>query len=181
MAIHTLPSHSAKPQSILTRRNLLAMALATNSTSSFSLADPAVLKVSGKIIKHNSADGKSYTLTFSELSRLANTTITSSTQYAEKGVFQGPLLRDVLRLVGLAKDASSVDVVAIDEYQRNIPISDFTKWNVILAHTWNGRRLTVENKGPFWVMYPLDQYPKELQNSETSMKLVWSLVGLVVR
>ena len=52
---------------------------------------------------------------------------------------------------------------------------------MIVAYTQNGKRLTVESKGPLWIMYPTDKYPGELLNDETTSKLVWALTGLVVK
>ena len=64
--------------------------------------------------------------------------------------------------------------------QQTIPLQDFDKWEVITAHSLNGKRLPIENKGPLWIMYPIDKYPNDLMNNKTTMKLVWNLTGLVV-
>lgn len=161
---------------------LLAAALvaAVMPSASFAQADKKVLTVSGKITKTNTPDGK-YVFTMADLQKLGDTTIKSTTRYTEVGDFTGPKIRDILKTVGVKPDAVSVSVVALDGYQQTIPLTDFSKWEVITAHSLNGKRLPVEAKGPLWIMYPIDKYPGELMNNATTMKLVWSLTGLVVK
>ena len=158
-----------------------AVAVLSAPLASFAQSDAAILTVSGRIGRTNSADHKSYVFSFAELQRLGDAQITSTTRYVGAAKFAGPRLRDILKAVQAPADATEVSVVAIDGYQKAIPISDFAKWDVIAAHTLNGKRLTVESKGPLWIMYPTDKYPGELLNDETTSKLVWALTGLVVK
>ena len=162
---------------------LLGAAVAALSAplASFAQSDAAILTVSGRIGRTNSADHKSYVFSFAELQKLGDTEITSTTRYVGTAKFTGVRIRDILRAVQAPADATALSVVAIDGYQQTIPIADFAKWDVILAHTQNGKRLTVESKGPLWIMYPTDKYPGQLLNDETTSKLVWALTGLVVK
>ena len=162
---------------------LLGAAVAALSAplASFAQSDGAILTVSGRIGRTNSADHKSYVFSFAELQKLGDTEITSTTRYVGTAKFTGARIRDILRAVQAPADATALSVVAIDGYQQTIPIADFAKWDVILAHTQNGKRLTVESKGPLWIMYPTDKYPGQLLNDETTSKLVWALTGFVVK
>jgi hypothetical protein len=157
----------------------VAAVAAVLSSASYAQSDTRMLTVSGKISKTNTTDGK-YVFSYAELQKLGAITIKSTTRY-HVGDFTGPKMRDLLALVGVKPDAVSVSVQAIDGYQQTIPLGDFAKWDVILAHSLNGERLTIEKKGPLWIMYPIDMHPKELMNNATSMKLVWSLTGLIVK
>lgn len=161
------------------RQLVIAAAAAALSFASHAQSDTRMLTISGKISKTNTPDGK-YVMSYAELQKLGAQTIKSTTRY-HVGEFTGPKMRDVLALVGVKPDATAVSVQAIDGYQQTIPIADFSKWDVIVAHSLNGDRLTVEKKGPLWIMYPIDKHPKELMNNATSMKLVWSLTGLEVK
>ncbi len=160
----------------------LTMAAVTATNVSFAQSgDAALLTVSGRIARTNSPDHKVYVFSFADLQKLDNTHITSTTTWEGKAEFDGPRVRDILKAVGAASDATEVAVVAIDGYVKSIPIEDFKKWEVIAAHTQNGKRLTVETKGPLWIMYPNDKYPEDLRNHVTNTKLVWALTGLVVK
>jgi len=160
--------------------SLAALLVAVAPASSFAQSDAKALTISGKIDKTNTPDGK-YVFSMAELKKLGDTTIKSTTRYTEVGDFTGPKIRDILKAVGVKPDAKAVSVVALDGYQQTIPLTDFSKWEVITAHSLNGQRLPVEAKGPLWIMYPIDKYPGELMNNATTMKLVWSLTGLVVK
>ena len=149
-------------------------------SASFAQSDAKILTVSGKITKTNTPDGK-YVFSLAELQKLGDTTIKSTTRYTEKGDFTGPKIRDILKAVGVKPDATAVSVKALDGYQQTIPLTDFSKWEVILAHSLNGKRLPIEAKGPLWIMYPIEKYPADLENNATTMKLVWSLTGLIVQ
>ena len=156
------------------------VAAAALPAPSFAQSDAKILTISGKITKTNAPDGK-YVFSFADLQKLGDTKIKSTTRYTEVGEFAGPKIRDILKAVGVKPDASAVSVVAIDGYQQTIPLQDFDKWEVITAHSLNGKRLPIENKGPLWIMYPIDKYPDDLMNNKTTMKLVWNLTGLVVK
>jgi len=161
-----------------------AAATATAPVTSFAQSDAAILTITGRIGRTNTADQKAYVFSFAELQKLGDAHITSTTRYVGTARFDGPLIRDILKAVKVPTDATEVSVVAIDGYQKTIPISDFVKWDVVTAHTQNGRRLTIETKGPLWIMYPNGkdgQSAGELLNNESTSKLVWALTGLVVK
>ncbi|HET9641766.1 MAG TPA: molybdopterin-dependent oxidoreductase [Burkholderiaceae bacterium] len=154
---------------------------AAQPATCFGQSDATILKVSGRIGRTNSPDGKSYTFSIAELQKLGDVTIKATTRYTRTADFTGPRLRDILQVVQAAPDATGIDVVALDGYQQTVPITDLKKWDVILAHTQGGKRLTVATLGPLWIMYPIDNYPAELNNNEITSKLVWSLTGIVVK
>jgi hypothetical protein len=166
-----------KIKSLLLIAALVAAILPSTSSAQ---SDKKVLTLSGKITNTNPPDGK-YVFTMAELQKLGDSTIKSTTRYTEVGDFTGPKIRDILKYVGAKPDAAAVSVVALDGYQQTIPLTDFTKWDVIAAHSLNGKRLPIEAKGPLWIMYPIDKHPAELMNNATTMKLVWALTGLVVK
>jgi hypothetical protein len=157
---------------------------AVTPSVSFAQSDAAILTVSGRIGRTNTADHKAYVFSFAELQKLGDAHITSTTRYVGTAKFDGPLMREIMKAVKAPADATEVSVVAIDGYQKSIPLTDFAKWDVVAAHTQNGKRLTVDTKGPLWIMYPNGkdgQSAGELLNNESTSKLVWALTGLVVK
>lgn len=158
-----------------------AVATIAAATAAHAQSDAAILTVTGKIGRTNTPDHKGYVFTFADLKKLGDVHITSTTRYVGTAHFDGPLIRDILKTVRPLPGATVVSVVAIDGYQKDIPITDFSRWDVITAHTQDGKRLTVESRGPLWIMYPNDKNAGELLNNETTTKLVWSLTGLVVK
>jgi hypothetical protein len=109
------------------------------------------------------------------------TSIRATTNYSGNAEYTGPLMKDVLAKAGMPATAKEVILVGLDGYQIRVPVSDFVKWEVVLAYTQNGKRLEIETKGPLLVMYPNDKYPKELRNHATNIKQVWALVSVKVQ
>ena len=146
-------------------------------------ADPAavLLTVTGNIQPAKAAAGNKATFNFKELSALATTSIRATTNYSGNAEYTGPLMKDVLAKAGMPATAKEVILVGLDGYQIRVPVSDFMKWEVVLAHTQDGKRLVIETKGPLLVMYPNDKHPKELRNHATNIKQVWALVSVKVQ
>jgi hypothetical protein len=113
---------------------------------------------------------------FSEADLLAlpQVTIRTRTEFTDGVVeFVGPLARDAIAFIE-AGAATKAHLVAANDYAIDIPLGDFTKYDVILAMQANGERLTVRDKGPIWLMYPLDDYA-ELKTPTYTIRLIWQL------
>ncbi|MCB1739863.1 MAG: molybdopterin-dependent oxidoreductase [Gammaproteobacteria bacterium] len=92
--------------------------------------------------------------------------------------FEGVLLADVLSAVGARGER--LDVIALNDYSAEIPLSDLKNYPVLLAWAVNGRHLTRRDKGPLWIMYPLDAH-QELKENRINDRLVWQLTSVEVR
>lgn len=137
-----------------------------------------VLRVSGKVSEVNSKDHKAHEFTLADLDKLPNVSYKATTRYTGTSTFAGPLLREVLKAAGVSKDAKEVIAKGVDGYSVRIPIADMTKYDVVAASSINGKKLTIETKGPLWVMYPIDQFPAELAGDAFATRMVWNLVEL---
>lgn len=114
--------------------------------------------------------------------KLKSITISATTQYIKpNSKYTGPLMRDLLKLANPLPSASSAVLEAADGYLATAPLADFMKWDVVAATAINGESLTLGSKGPVYIMYPNDDYPKDLQNLVTQLKQVWSLSRIVIR
>ena len=51
---------------------------------------------------------------------------------------------------------------------------------MLLAFEMDGQRLEPRDKGPLWIVYPLDQFG-ELRTRATERKMVWQLKELQVK
>lgn len=93
--------------------------------------------------------------------------------------FRGPLVRTVLGEAAL-RNATSVRMTALNDYSVDIPVEDFLRYDAILATHMNGQHLTVRDKGPIWLIYPISAH-RELQNTATNAKLVWQLARIELK
>ncbi len=115
-----------------------------------------------------------------DLLALPQVTIRTRTEFTDGVVeFVGPLARDAIAFVD-AGAATTVTLMAANDYAIDIPLSDLTDYDVILAMQANGERLTIRDKGPIWLMYPLDDHVK-LQDPVFNNRLIWQLTVIELR
>lgn len=111
-------------------------------------------------------------LSFAEIEALGLHRVHTATFWpGDDGVYEGPLLRDVLQAAGLG-EAAAIRVVALDGFSQVLPRADWTRWPVLLATRRDGKAMTVRNKGPFRIIYPRDMNPG-LQDPSYRLRWVW--------
>ena len=138
---------------------------------------PIVLTVSGAIARTNGPAGVDFDKAM--LEALGVEHITTTTNWTDgKAVFDGVPVAKVLQAVGAT--GTSVVATALDEYSIEIPIEQFTRYNILLAMRMNGRDLPPNDKGPLWIVYPRDDHP-ELRDPTNNAYWVWQLRTLHVR
>ncbi len=113
------------------------------------------------------------------LESLGLRTLRTSTTWTDGTVlFEGVLMRDVLRAAGARGE--TVEAAAINDYRIRIPITDFETYDVLIALRMNGKDLSLRDKGPLWIVYPRDDH-SELKNGRRDHRWVWQLNRLRVR
>lgn len=121
--------------------------------AAYSQSEPVVLTIDGAI-----EGGKPVDFTMAELEALGTKTIVTATPWTEGAPkFEGVPMSVLLDHVGATGETA--EIMALNNYQTSIPISDFTDYPVVLATKMNGDYMTVRNKGPLFVMYPFDDDP----------------------
>nr|WP_298248997.1 molybdopterin-dependent oxidoreductase [uncultured Halomonas sp.] len=136
----------------------------------------AVLVVAGDIGLTNHGDAAYLDARMlATLPRERLTTHTSVTHGPQ--AFEGVLARDLLEAV--KADGETVTALALNDYRVEIPAVDFYDYDVLLADTMNGERLSRRGKGPLWIVYPRDAHA-ELQDIRYDYRWVWQLYRLEV-
>lgn len=130
-----------------------------------------LLTVSGNI-ENTNEDGKAI-FDIASLENLGTVSFqTSSPWYNGRTTFTGIPLQKLMDYVG-AK-GSVVKVTALNDYTTIIPLSDFKKYNVILAVKINDKYIRVRDKGPLFIVYPYDSMP-ELNNQVFYARSAWQV------
>ena len=158
----------------LTIRMIAAWAVVVVFAAIQAHADP-ILVVS------NSATGSAeLTLNREDLQALPQTRITTKTDFTDgRPTFAGPRVLEVLSLIDLG-DATVARMVAANDYAVEIDLQDIRLYDPIFAIEMNDNALSLRDKGPIWLMYPIDSYP-ELQVADFNAKLIWQLVRVELR
>jgi hypothetical protein len=138
---------------------------------------PVILTISGDITKTNNGDKAEFDLEMLHaLGTRAMSVTTSWTDGTQE--FSGALMRDLMSAVG-AK-GKTVEAVALNDYTYAIDIEDFSLYPVILATKLNGKILKIRDKGPLWIVYPLDRFSTAEKDS-IERRMVWQLRRLTVQ
>jgi hypothetical protein len=101
-------------------------------------------------------------LDLAALEQMPHHTIATSTPWTEGGV-----------------SGATITLTALNDYAITIPAADFDRYDVVLAYARDGQAMPVRDKGPLWVVYPLDGHP-ELNTEETHSKMIWQVRRLDV-
>jgi hypothetical protein len=137
-----------------------------------------LLAITG-LVKPNAANG-AFLFGEPDFLKLKNTKLTTATAWTPRSEFVGPELSTVLATAGVPQSAKEMRFYAIDAYEITIPISDVTKYNPVMAHTQNGKRLEISTRGPVFLVYPRDQHP-ELLAIKGQAQFVWMVCKIDVR
>ena len=137
---------------------------------------PVILTVEGNIKITNA--GKEARFDRNMLKALGMHTLKTSNPFdSGTHIYEGILLSDLLKRV--QADGKVLVAYALDGYAVEIPVADPMEYPVMLAMLWNGKEMTVRNKGPIWLVYPIDNY-SELKDEKYSSRSVWQLERLIV-
>ncbi len=90
-------------------------------------------------------------------------------------VFEGVSLKKILAETGVGD--ASVTGLALDDYAASLSSEIIEEFDPIVATQINGVPMTVDNKGPFWIMFDFDDIPSELSIEMRSLA-VWHLIEL---
>jgi hypothetical protein len=117
-----------------------------------------------------------FSVTVADLEKMPQAQIVTTTPFMPgKTRFDGVLLRDLLKAANLT--ASQLKMTALNDYQVEVPSSDAAQYDVIVAYKVDGQYMRVRDKGPFWLIYPMDQH-SELQNEATATKMIWQMTTI---
>lgn len=134
-----------------------------------------ILTVSGKIAETNAPGRADFDREM--LESLGKATIKTSTPWTEGApTFEGVPLAKLLAAVGAT--GTTLRAVALNDYKSALPAKD-AGLGVLLALKINGAPMRVRDKGPIWIIYPLDQNPA-LRTETTQARMVWQRKSIVV-
>ncbi|APE45905.1 hypothetical protein BOO69_20295 (plasmid) [Sulfitobacter alexandrii] len=117
------------------------------------------------------------TYTLEELLEMPQTTVVTRNDYVDgPTTFRGPSLRSILTETEIPRDAT-LHMVALNDFMAELPAEDAFAYDVILAVLRDGEKMSVRDKGPIWVIYPMDDDP-ELTDDLYNGRLIWQLKSI---
>lgn len=156
----------AKPARVTSLACAVAMALLQSALAVAACAQTVLTLQSG---------AKTLELTFEDLAEMPQHSVLTTNEFTDKPLtYTGPLARDVLELLAL-DSLETVRFTAVNDYFIDVPTDELNRYDVVLALEVDGRRLSLRDKGPLWLMYPLSQHP-ELAGPIYNARLIWQVV-----
>ncbi len=88
---------------------------------------------------------------------------------------KGVLARDLLDYVGAKGE--NMKITALDGYQIDVPVTDIETYDVVIATEIDGKALSVRDKGPAWLIYPVSSH-RELDDTVYESRSVWQIKSI---
>ena len=135
-----------------------------------------VLSIGGHIQHTN--QGQRAALDMAMLEALAQRSFSTKTPwFKQPRKFTGPLLRDVLALVGA--QGTTMRISALNDYRIDVPVDDTQRFDVVLARMIDDKPISVRDKGPLFMIYPFDS-DATLRTPLFYSRSVWQLKSIDV-
>ena len=111
-----------------------------------------------------------------ELEALGMSSLVTTTSWTDgPQSFDGVLLSRIAEVHGVKN--GMMKVTAINGYEAELEVSELLAYPVLLATRQNGKRMPLREKGPFWIVYPRDEFP-EFNDERHNYKWVWQVRSL---
>jgi hypothetical protein len=86
--------------------------------------------------------------------------------------FEGVPAKAIFELVGVTE--GQLRVHGIDDYSASVPVEDMYEHRTLIALKNHGEYMKIRNKGPLWLVYPLDER-QQLKKKQINSRSVWQL------
>lgn len=137
---------------------------------------PVILTVTGRIARTNAPGKAQFDLAM--LAALPQGQFNGETPWTNgKVTLSGPLAPALLDVVGAADGV--LKVIALNDYSADVPAADLRENAAILATHRDGAPMSVREKGPVWIIYPMDRNPA-LRNAIVYQRSVWQIRSIDV-
>src|SRR5688572_20400951 len=142
-------------------------------------SEEVVLTVDGRIDETNSGDTLQFDMSTLESIGLVQYDVDDP--FAKKNIlYTGVLLSELLKVAGVAPDATTLTLQALDDYSTDMKISDADKWPVLVAIRADGEYMPVDKNGPLISVFPFSDFP-EIDHLTYDALWVWSLSAITVK
>jgi hypothetical protein len=140
--------------------------------------DDIILTISGKINATN--QGNTLQLDRQSIEKLQVVEYQIFDLFEKKQVtFQGILLTDLIALSQPAKEAKTLTISAINDYQIDIPINVLPDAQILFALKQDGQYMQMNYRGPAMLIVPPDQDKLIFPNSRSSY-WIWQIKSILV-
>jgi len=161
-------------------RSIAFMAILVLSTYGNGLFAAEITPFTGPQVTH-SGEGYDITiegkkLSLADIQALPTYQTTLKTAFGLEGTFVGVKLLDALQHSGI-KDFKRIFVRAANDYKITVMSNDEGIDHALLVYSLNGKLLTLNDKGPYWLIWP-QHAEDQLGGDGSTVKWSWSVVDI---
>ena len=139
--------------------------------------EDVILTVSGKIGATN--DGQKIIMDIPTIESVGLVEYTVQDPFEkEEHTFKGVLMKDLLELWQVPPEASVLGVLALNDFQVDVPIHLVRDYPVIFALQQDDEYMTPDYRGPAMLVFPYNDYKFELG---TDSYWVWQIKNITVK
>lgn len=141
-------------------------------------AQEIILTVTGKIGAPN--EGESIVMDLPTIESLGIVEYTVQDPFEEvETVYQGVLMRDLLDLWQVSESATTLDILALNDYRVEVPLDIVRDYPVIFALQQNGAYMTPDYRGPAMLVFPYEEY--DFERPATDAYWIWQIKAVEVK
>ncbi len=130
-------------------------------------AGDTILAVTGKVT------GGEINLTLAEIEAMGTARIVTTTPWHDgRTTFEGVPMARFLEAVGA--HGTTAYVQALNDFSIDIPLSDLTRFDAIMAFKTDGNYMEIADKGPLFLVFPYDDV-EEVRNAQFYARSVWQI------
>lgn len=137
-----------------------------------------ILTVSGRIGANNDADTIEFDV--ASLESLGVVEYTVMDPFEDREItYRGVLMSDLLDVLQIEEGATTLEMVALNDYQINLSVAEMYEYPVIFAMMADGVYMQPSDLGPAMIVYPYDdfRFDRAIYNS----RWIWQIATMLVR
>ena len=149
-----------------------ALLLAFATPADAADAGDTILAVTGKVT------GGEINLTLAEIEAMGTGRIVTTTPWHDgRTTFEGVPMARFLEAVGA--HGTTAYVQALNDFGIEIPLSDLTRFDAILAFKTDGNYMEIADKGPLFIVFSYDDI-EEVRNALFYSRSVWEIYSIEI-
>jgi len=137
-----------------------------------------ILTVTGKIGAAN--DGDKIVMDLATIESVGLVDYKVSDPFENKDVtFRGVLMTDLLNLWKVDKSATTLVMIALNDYSVDVPMTDFQQYPIIFALQEDGTYMPVSTRGPAMLVYPYNNF--QFDHEKYNDRWIWQIKSINVK
>jgi hypothetical protein len=137
-----------------------------------------ILTVTGKIGAANNGDAIEMDLPMIEAAGLVDYKVKDPFENTD-ATFRGPLMSSLLDLWKVPQDATTLHMVALNDYSVDVPIAEVRKYPVVFALKQDGEYMPVASRGPAMLVFPYNDF--EFNQALYNDYWIWQIKSIDVQ